>query len=854
MKYKRIGTDSFRVIPVIPLEKVIEEENKNPYKQIINEMVRMNTTFFNWGAGLTKIVGNESFYSDLPHFSYKLYRKNGKIHQYVTLPKDPEKETKLLQPRLKQALESDIKSCRMIQENMQLSHENLHAYAVQGSPQLVIELDQEFGHRIKSLFRSIGKDQLLYSLTVKEVEDHEKKRDELTKRLAGIDPDNKKALLWNTAKKLTLSGAKALYDFWAEDETKEKNQQIVDNFKRKGWIGKEKHPISKRKLAQGNRYLMVEVMFLLWTKDQEKAQRFQSELQRLMSEMQGENQLQVIEIKPDLSRVAKGHLQYEDIPQLCLYKLELSKFLYLPNVDEIDDSFYCERPMKTEIPKEMYKNQLGAISFARDINSHDVIVQPKPKNTEDQDDYSTPVIVPGQMGAGKTVQLSNQVVETFCLGAENKEEWKKNARSAVVFDVADGEMISSILNVVPDWLKDRVIVLNHFDTENPIPVNSHDLLKLNREHNNEGAEFDIAQMETELLLDSMEDASSTISIERYYQNALQASYTLGKGTMLDAMRILIDDSYRGQMIADLKGKDDILRFNLMKDDMALKKDEKGVTLATIDNHLSQVQNNKPWLDAISQESHSDIDFWKWMNGDEDGAYLVLIYIPEKVGKHLRRFLFAHYFLKIWKLMKLREVIPKAKRKECLVIVDEIHQIIEQRAIQRIFGDIFKEPRKYRVRYFLTFHGWSSLEKGGRRKNEIIQSMKDSGCNLIMLKGGKDTFDSVASMLEPYNTADFQGLMSMEYSAIFKIAHGKKSNVFIAKMIEPPDKRLATHRKANLIKYKNKYGRLKIKVRQAINEELGILFEVIKAKEEARQEKQEKKMKKGKQMTEMTIEI
>jgi hypothetical protein len=486
------------------------------------------------------------------------------------------------------------------------------------------------------------------------------------------------------------------------------------------------------------------------------------------------------------------------------------------------------------------------------MNSNAPIVQPKPRNTEDQDDYSTPVIVPGQMGAGKSVQLANQVVETFCVGAKDRKEWKKNARSAILFDVADGEMISSIMSVIPEWLHDRVKILNHFDTENPIPINSHDLLKLNRSFGNEGAEFDLAQMETELLLDSLDDKSSTISVERYYQNALQASYTLGKGTMLDAMRILMDEKYRGEMIQGLADKDDILRYNLQKDDMALRKDEKGITLGTIDNHLSQVQNNKSWLDMISQEDNPDIDFWKWMNGDRNGAYLVLIFIPEKVGKHVRRFLFAHYFLKIWKLMKLREAIPKPKRKECLVIVDEIHQIIEQRAVQRMFGDIFKEPRKYRVRYFFTFHGWSSLEKAGRNKKEIIRSMKDSGCNLIMLKGGKETFEDVASMLEPYNLDDFNSLMNRKFTAIFKIAHGKKSNVFMAQLIEPLEKRFPLQQKIELVKYKNKYGRSKLEVRQQITRELNVLMEVLRKREEAIQEKKDSKSKK--QLSKSTIDI
>ena len=838
MKIKRLKTDSYKLIPVLPLDPVDPPaETDNDYKKLIHWISHLNKPYLARGRGRKVIIDGVQYYRDVPNISYKLFKRKGKIHQYVTIPKGEELEEGLIK-----ALEADVKSFRLEPTKIVLKNDHLHAFAIQGTPHYALNLDKDISQTIKLIFDSIGKDQqLLFNLTIKEIEDHDKKREELKDRLSGMDPDNIKSVIWHQTKKAAINIGKWLYE-GLEEETKRKHQQIIQNLKKKGWFQNSKSsPMTQRKLAEKNRYMEVEMLFLLWSTAPDQVKTFKNKLQKAMNDIQGENQLEVIPVKPNLDRVSKGYLQY-DLPHLILYQKELSNLIYLPSIEELDDTFYIEQPQKTEIPKEMFKQELGAISFARDINSNEIISLPKPRSKEDQDDYSTPVIVPGQMGAGKTVQLSNQSVETFCLKAKNREEWKKHARSAIVFDVADGEMISSILNVVPDWLMDRVIVLNHFDTENPVPVNSHDLLKLYREYGNEGGEFEIAQMETELLMDSLEDSSSTISIERFYRNALQASYALGSGTMLDAMKILLDESYRSKMIDELKDRDPVLRYNLARDDIALQKDERGITIATIDNHLSQVQNNKPWLDAISQKPNEDIDFWKWMNGDEDGAYLVLIYIPEKSGKHLRRYLFAHYFLKIWKLMKLREVIPKAKRKECLVIVDEIHQIIDQRAVQKIFGDIFKEPRKYRVRYFFTFHGWSSLEKGGRRKNEIIQSMKDSGCNLIMLKGGKDTFESVSSMLDPYTVEDFNDLNKMEYTAIFKVAYGKKSNVFLAKMIEPPDKRLTTYRKVDLTHYKNPFGRNKFEVRKQIGEELNELFRVIQTKEEERQEKRRKKSK------------
>jgi hypothetical protein len=106
----------------------------------------------------------------------------------------------------------------------------LHAFAIKGLPQYVIQLDKEFYQGIRSLFRFVGSDQLLYSLTIKGIEDHKIKRNELSQRLAGLDPDNKKAMMLHQVKKFTFSGAKALYHFWTEEEKKEKHKEYRENF------------------------------------------------------------------------------------------------------------------------------------------------------------------------------------------------------------------------------------------------------------------------------------------------------------------------------------------------------------------------------------------------------------------------------------------------------------------------------------------------------------------------------------------------------------------------------------------------------------------------------------------------
>lgn len=140
MKYGRIKNDFFRVIPVLPLvENKTKSEDKS-FKRMIQTITKMNEPFLQAGAGKTVTINEETFYNDVPNVSWKLWKKNGKIHQYTSLPSDEG-----LQPKLFAALQSDINGCRFCSETMEVSNENLYCFAVQGlKEQFAVELDKEF--------------------------------------------------------------------------------------------------------------------------------------------------------------------------------------------------------------------------------------------------------------------------------------------------------------------------------------------------------------------------------------------------------------------------------------------------------------------------------------------------------------------------------------------------------------------------------------------------------------------------------------------------------------------------------------------------------------------------------------
>lgn len=108
-------------------------------------------------------VIKQGFYYDKRHFGYKLYKKSGKIHQYVHFPREKKEMIEPLRPQLQTALKMDIGDYRLDQEELSLPNDYLYAFVVKGlSQQYAIQLDREFHQQIQSLFRSVGQDELMY--------------------------------------------------------------------------------------------------------------------------------------------------------------------------------------------------------------------------------------------------------------------------------------------------------------------------------------------------------------------------------------------------------------------------------------------------------------------------------------------------------------------------------------------------------------------------------------------------------------------------------------------------------------------------------------------------------------------
>ncbi len=605
---------------------------------------------------------------------------------------------------------------------------------------------------------------------------------------------------------------------------------------------------SDKKIHANSKGYKVQIRVLGESNDDKKIKHAFKNVETSFSLLNGDNKFTVSHIKTKRGIKSIIKAVKEDKPILTktkdiLFEKEMNGILKMPNkttLKEFKNVIMQDNFTRTEIDEDFFNNENGALPFATTLEKTPRLLHfggyhredwtEKGRYVKDKtrlDDRSTATMVFGQQGSGKTSLSENQALYTFGCHIKDKQRWKRESKSVVLFDVADGSMISNIYNRVPEWLKDRVIILNHNNFNNPIAVNNADLDEFNTDiMKDDDYAYTLAEMESRLVLEILK-SEKTVAMDRWFTSALQCVHSIDKDWgYIEAMKVLIDEEFRlTEVIPRLQNKRLKLEMNSYH-----KLAETGATqkiIDTIQNRFSQLERDQKLWDCIAQKPLRDeegkvkLNFRKLMDGDEDGAYMVLIYIPKSgISKLGRRFLFAHYITKVWNVALSREVgfAGREYRPETLVVIDEIHQIIDIPLIGRMFIDLFKEPRKYSLRLLFTLHGWSSLAKAGHGiEGDIKQSIMDNGCNLVMLRGGGEAFESLRDFLSPMTIADFNNLMNMEFCGIFAIRWKNKNHVLQAKMIKHLDKNSDFRKHRNhdsnfLTKYNSPYGRDKYEVR------------------------------------------
>lgn len=621
----------------------------------------------------------------------------------------------------------------------------------------------------------------------------------------------------------------------AKDKKEQKQEQLFDL------------KYSNEKIHASSKGYKVQIRVISESEDEKKMKHILRNVETSFSLLNGDNKFTVTYIKTKRGIKSIIKAVEENRPILnkttdILFEKEMNSLLKIPSKETLKEYHKViaqDNFTRTEINDDFFVSEDGAIPFGYTLEKEPRKLYfggykrdwwtDKGRYVEEKtrlDDRSTATMIIGKQGSGKTSLSESQALYTFGVHLP-EDRWVEESKSVVVFDVADGEMIKNIYNHVPDRLKDRVIILNHGNFNHPIAVNNADLAEFNEEvMKDEDYAYTLAEMEARLILEILESEKS-ISVDRWFISALQAVHTINKDWgYIEAIKTLIDDDFRTtEIIPNLTNRRLKLEIESFHKLSVTGKATK--VIQTIENRFSQLERDQKLWDCIAQRPIRDengkvkLNFRKLMDGDENGAYMVLIHIPKSgVSNLYRRFIFAQYFTKIWNTALSREsgFASREYRPETLVIIDEIHQILNIPLVAKLFIDLFKEPRKYSLRLWITLHGFSSFATAGRTyESAIKQSILDNGCNLIMLKGGSDSFDRLSEFLEPFTIADYNNLMNIPFTGLFSIHWKSKMHTFQAKLIEhiSKNKDFKKYRELEsefLTNFKSEYGLDKATVR------------------------------------------
>lgn len=463
-------------------------------------------------------------------------------------------------------------------------------------------------------------------------------------------------------------------------------EEIMGVEKERGKTNKEEQlfdlKYSNDKLHANSKGYKVQIRVVGQSEDEKKVKHAFRNLETSYGLLDGDNKYSVTNVKSK-KRIEKIISAIEKNEPLLgkttdvYFEKELKNIVKLPSKETlreynkviIQDSF-----TRTEIDEDFFKDEDGAIPFGYSLDKEpkklfmggykreDWTVKGRlTKQKQQLDDRSTATMVFGGMGSGKTSLSENQALYTFGAHIKDKEQWKRESKSVVVFDVADGAMIKNIYNHVPDWQKDRVIVLNHSNFKNPIAVNNADLAEFNTDvMQDDDYSYTLAEMEAKLVLEIL-GSEKTISMDRWFTSALSCVHAVNKDWgYIEAMRVLTDTDFRQEeVLPHLSNKR--LQLELKSYNQLAMNGSAKTIIETIQNRFSQLERDQKLWDCIAQkpirneEGKVKLNFRQMMDGDEDGAYMILIYIPKSgVSQLYRKFIFAHYFTKVCKYWNTQE--------------------------------------------------------------------------------------------------------------------------------------------------------------------------------------------------------
>lgn len=374
----------------------------------------------------------------------------------------------------------------------------------------------------------------------------------------------------------------------------------------------------------------------------------------------------------------------------------------------------------------------------------------------------------GKTGAGKSTLIANMAIDDI-----------RKGRGIGIID-PHGDLSEIILDYIPKRRMNDVVYLEPFDTARPFSLN---VLEIhNAQHK------DLVSSGIVSIFHKIYGESWGPRLEYILRNVILTLLDVEQGTLLDALRILSDDTFRQKIVARLQ--DPVLR-NFWEQEFAKMSDKlRTEAVMPIQNKIGQFVSSKMIRNIIGSPT-SSINLQEIM---DEGKILILNLSQGKLGEDNAALLGAMIITQIQLAAMNRAFMKEEDRRDFFLYVDEFQNFATESFIK-----ILSEARKYRLSLTLANQYSDQLEE------EIQRAIfGNAGTIVSFVVGAHDAYNLTKEFAEIYTENDLVSLGKFETVVKLSI-DGMTSGPFPALTLPLPS--LKNDNREDVIRVsKERYGR------------------------------------------------